>query len=223
MLGDRIQIGFSFLTTGPPFEAALPSEFRPVPKLSAPINIYGAGGGGRSFDFISSAVDGGMRTSRYLGTLTGTEGRTVELYERDEEPRIWWLRWPLASGAIYAHLREEDGAEMADVVASRLGIVETEFGTPFLLPSAPLEPGVAGVPGYQEFAAFESTRAAIGFRRPGYLEQGRRRVRARFGQEFFKARAGAPFGVEISVITGASDAGWGREVLELLLSTFREG
>jgi hypothetical protein len=213
-----IEAKFSFLTAGPTLKFKLPDDFDVLPDLSSPVTI-GDDQGARSFDFITHSRDKGIQEPhRVLGTLTGRDGRTVELYERIDPPQQWYLRWDLAAGALYTHLREEDGVARAETIAVSLGIVENG-GAPFLLPDRPLGRGVSSTPGYQEIAIFRSSMRTwvVELQRPGYVSQGR--IMRLPNREQAIHRAGARSQVEVTV-QSAADVEGGRglinEVVESL-------
>lgn len=216
-----IEAGFSFLTAGPAFRLKLPNDFDPLPDLSAPVTIKD-GAGRRSFDFVAHTRDRGIEEAhRVLGTLTGREGRTVQLFERLDSPRQWYLRWTLSSGALYTHLREEDGVDRAEPIAAGLGIVENG-GAPFLLLERPLGRGVlVDRPGYQELATFWSTSRqwVVELQRPGYLARGK--VMRLPDRERAMHRAGASFGIEVTVYSGADVEG-GRRLTDAVVNSLAE-
>jgi hypothetical protein len=153
------KIRFSFLTAGPTFGLDLPDDLDRLPELSAPL----AGGyGARSYDFVPAAHDAGMPESRLLRKTTDRDGRTVELYEAVGAPPQWYLRWILSNGALYTHLRDEEGPQRAQTYVASLGIVERKGLPPFLLPERPLRRAVFAQPGYQEFAIFRSLDGSTG-------------------------------------------------------------
>lgn len=226
MAGSMTDIRFSFLASGPRVGVLLPADFDPVPNLSSP---FLNGHGGRSFDFIPAHRDVGVgEGNSLLTTLVGKEGRTVELYERLEPPPLWWLRWPLANGAVYTHLREEDGPEMAQIEADALSIIEdAPGGLPYLFADPPLVFAASSRPGYQEGASFYAPgRGAgwsVGLRRPGFLPPGRvmQLPRGDVGDEVV-LRGGAKYGIEVTV-TAVSDATEGQRIVSGVLGSLDEG
>jgi hypothetical protein len=213
------KVKFSFLTAGPRFGLALPDDFDALPDLSSPLTIKD-GSGARSFDFVARARDKGVEEpNRLLRRLTSRGGHTVELYERLEEPQQWYLRWLLASGVLYTHLRGEDGVERADGVVASLGISENG-GAPFLLPEGPLGRGVSTRPGYQELAVFRSSRAgwAIELQRPGFMAKGKIVQYPEGNQAIL--RAGASHGIEV-IVHAATDAEAGRRAIVGVVDSLR--
>jgi hypothetical protein len=207
-----VEAKFSFLTAGPTLRLRLPDDFDVLPDLSSPLTI-GDDQGARSFDFIAYSRDKGIQEpNRVVGTLTGRDGRSVEVYERLDPPQQWYLRWILSSGALYTHLREEDGVARAESIAASLGIVENG-GAPFLLADRPLGRGVSTNPGYQEIAIFRSLMRTwvVELQRPGYLSRGR--VMRLPNREQAIHRAGGPFQVEVTVQSEADVEG-GRELIK---------
>lgn len=215
-----IEVGFSFLTAGPAFRLKLPDDFDLLPDLSSPLTIKN-GAGRRSFDFVAHTRDRGIEEAhRVLRTLTGHEGRTVQLIERLDTPRQWYLRWILSSGSLYTHLREEDGVDRAGPIVAGLGIVENG-GTPFLLLERPLGRGVLDRPGYQELATYWSTSRqwVVELQRPGYLAKGK--VMRLPDRKRAMHRAGASFGIEVAVYSGADVEG-GRQLTEAVVNSLAE-
>jgi hypothetical protein len=166
-------VSFSFLAAGPRFSFEIRDEFLDLPTISTPLRN---GVGGRSFDFVPTARDTVWSSSwrdecKSLGTLESGDGRNVELLQRLDPPPIWWLAWTLNTGALYTHLREEDGQGLGQVVVDSISIVEEEAVTPFLLLEPPMTLGISARAGYQERATFlssaESPTAAVTFQRPG--------------------------------------------------------
>jgi hypothetical protein len=198
-------VNFSFLTSGPGYSLRLPSDFETLPELSSPVLN---GHGGRSFDFVSTQRDFGLADEGvvFLRALTAKDGHTVELYQRQEPPPVWWLRWSLRNGAIYTHLREQDGAAFADVTVASVSIVEDPSGgTPFVLLSRPLEFGASANPGFQELAIyFSASRGAmwtVALQRPGFVSSGS--VLTSSGSEP-AVRAGTRYGIDVQVTSGTS-------------------
>ena len=164
---------FAFLASGPRFSLDIPAEFDPLPDLSSPLLN---GKGGRSFVFHPTARDAGLDPGDNIlvGKLSDRDGRVVDLFERVAAPPLWRLRWSLAAGTLYTHLREEDGAEMAATTTANISVVEApDSGLPFVIAYPPLEFGASAWPGYQEEAVFASTLRGDGFsialERPGTL------------------------------------------------------
>lgn len=218
------EAGFSFLVAGPKFRLLLPSDFEPVPSLSSPLRF---GKGGRSFDFVPAHRDRGVTEEhRMPGTLKDRVGRSVELYERLGQPPQWYLRWLLGAGALYTHLREEDGVDMAEPIVAALDIVEGDSaGTPFLLLNPPLKSAVLAWPGYQEFATFRSPVRpgwAVVLQRPSFLSPGQTMVApgGEAGGDVI-LRAGANYGMEVQVVSGTDLLG-GEELLNTVLDSLAE-
>jgi hypothetical protein len=219
------EVGFAFLTAGPAYDVDLPDYFDGLPELSSPLNIHGHTGA-RSFDFVPTNRDVGVTEEhRVLDSLTDRDGRTVEVYERVDEPPQRYLRWSLANGALYTHVREEDGLDYGEVVAKSLSIVEDPAGgTPTLLPSRPLSRGASAQPGYQELSAFLSAQRGwnVVFSRPGFIAGGRtvRMPRGDTGDQVV-LRAGGPDGIEVTVMSGTDEAA-GRALMSTVLSSLKE-
>lgn len=219
---SSMKVAFSFLTAGPRFEVELPSDFEVLPDLSSPLTINN-GYAARSFDFVPAAWDTGITDNvRLIRTTTDGDGRTVEVFQRDEEPAQWYLRWQLANGALYTHLREEDGVEKAQIVVASLGIVED--GTqapPFLLPEAPLGHGASARPGYQETVSYRSkTREgwAVILQRPSFLSKGQL---LQVPERRAVFRAGADSGVEVTVLADREEAE-GRSLIASAIASFSQ-
>lgn len=152
------KIEFSFLTAGPIFGLELPDDFEPVPETSSPLTIDN-GHGHRSYDFVPAAFEPAIsEDNRLLRKMADREGRTVEFYERPEDPPQWYLRWLLSNGALYTHLREAEGPEWAPIIVANLTIVERGGMPPVLLPEPPLGRGASSRAGYHERATFASNR-----------------------------------------------------------------
>lgn len=196
---------FSFLTSGPALEFDLAQDFGPVPHLESPVL---SGVGGRTFAFTPSpesqalgvALDG---SAEYLQTLIDADGRDIRVSRRLAPPLTWWLRWELSSGVLTTHLREVDGIDRANLVASSLRVDETGT-TPFLLLSLPLKRFVYSFPGYQEYAMYRQLTgpAEVGFVRPSFLPEGRTVETVLSGLSF--VRAGTSFGAEVQVAASSS-------------------
>lgn len=168
-----MEVSFSFLVSGPTFRVTLPDYFDRTPEMNTPLFN---GIGGRDFTFIPASRDVPAEGTVLLRSLTDLDGREVELIERIEPPPLWWLRWSLSAGALYTHLREEDGVEMADVTVASISIVETSEGLPFILPDPPLTIDMVQVNDFLEETTFFSNRStamwSAVFRRPGFLPPG---------------------------------------------------
>lgn len=202
------QVRFSFLTAGPGYEADIPSEYNNPPELVAPLDVTGTGEG-RNYDFIPSVRDVGMleEASTYLTTLETVSGFPLELWQQKrgpEEERLWELRWVLDNGAIYSHLREEDGIDQASLLASSLEIEISPIGLPMLLPVPPVRRMASFRPGYQEVATFPSSEddGAIQFWRPSHLGANRELVDPTIADgDGVKLRIGTSQEVEIRVLS----------------------
>jgi hypothetical protein len=146
----------------------------------------------------------------------------VELYERIEEPRQWYLRWVLRNGFLYTHVRDEDGLDKVDGIVSGLRIVEANGSAPFLLPEPPLGRAASGQPGYQEFASFRSVQRgwAVLIQRPGFLGAGTLMRMPEGSKAVF--RAGARFGIEVTVVAG-EDATGGRNLVTAVAESITQG
>lgn len=193
-------VSFSFLTSGPRFQAQLPDPFQAIPELNSPLSN---GHGDRAFTFVPAQQDHGIRSDNtvLLRTIRGGDGRSVELFKRLTTPPLWWLRWPLPTGAVYTHLREEDGEGYAEVTAAALSIAVAEgTGLPFLTYDKPLAFAASTVPDYQEGAAFFS-REEIGppvrLLRPGFLRKGQTMTAPSGSGQEAMVRAGAGDGIEV--------------------------
>ncbi|MDP9206484.1 MAG: hypothetical protein M3P12_13690 [Gemmatimonadota bacterium] len=157
-----------------------------------------------------------------MGMLTDRDGRPVELYQRPDPPPFWWIRWQLLNGAIYSHIREEDGVEMAGVTAHSVSIVgESPGETPVVLAEAPLLVGASTQPGYQEVATYVSPLRgdpwSVSLQRPGFVPDGSQMITS--GAPI-AIRAGTPFGIEVEVVAG--DREGGLEIVSEVLKTLAE-
>ncbi len=212
----------TFLSAGPRFALDLPDDFFPIPKLSSPLNIHSTWGA-RSFDFIPWEIDGGMSADPLLETRTDRDGRVVELHKQaDPPPDVWWLRWPLQRGALYTHLREEDGLEYAETVLQSLSILEDgPDAAVFLLPDPPLRVAVAAQPGFDEAASFWSKDGrpwSLTLRRPAFVSEGQTVIARNMDPPVL--RGGAGFGIEVVVVT--SDVSEGRTLLTTAMASLDE-
>jgi hypothetical protein len=193
------EVIFTFMTAGPRFHFALAGGFDPVGDYSSPLLT---GMGFRSFDYLPPSQEPGITEEHtVVRTLMDRDGRAVELSARIGSPPQWYLRWQLSNGALYTHLREEDGPDSADFTVNSLGIVEGDDGVPFLLPEPPLKRGVSARPGLQEIAAFRSpTGWSIQLKRPGFINAGQ--VVQAPGSENVVLRGGTSDGLEVVVFSG---------------------
>lgn len=224
MVMTEMETAFSFLASGPTFRLRLPADFDPVPELSSPLDN---GRGGRSFIFIPSNRDEGVTDSVPLGTLVDRDGRSVDLYERVAPPPLWRLRWQLRSGAVYTHLREEDGVEMAEVTVASVSIVEETTGrTPFVLAYPPLVFAGSSRPGYQEEAIYFSSARGDGWsvtlQRPSFMKPGTVAIAPKQNTGGLVAiKAGLDFGIELSVWAG-TDRFAGEAIVAMVRGSLRE-
>jgi hypothetical protein len=157
-----------------------------------------------------------------ISSYRDRDGRQVDLFERDGTPAQWYLRWRLARGNLYTHLREEEGPSKAQSYVASLGIVERDDAGPFLLPEAPLSRGVVARPGYEEYAIFLPEDGAdweVKIQRPGYVPEGK--IMRDPTADDTTLRAGALGRLEISV-RGEGETGEGRAVIEGVLGTLRQ-
>lgn len=219
MVLTTTEVNFAFLLAGPRFGLTLPTDFDHVAVLSSP--LANGKGGGRSFDFMPPARDTGINEEvRQLSSVVDRDGREVAVFERVGEPARWYLRWALASGSLYTHLRGIDGVAMAPVTAGSLSIVEAEDGgTPSLLPYPPLHLGNMNWPGYQETARYYSSSRigwSVVLRRPAFLAAGN--VVTMPNPERVVLRAGTNHGVEVQVSSPDSPLE-AREVISLIVGS----
>ncbi|MEX2440412.1 MAG: hypothetical protein WD739_11150 [Actinomycetota bacterium] len=173
MSPEPVDVAFSFLVSGPDYSLRLPVDFGALPDLEVPI---ANGIGSRTFVFVPSQREPTLGTENsFVQELEGTEGRTVELWESNESPLQWWLRWSLANGAIHTHVREYDTMQMAETTAASVTIADRGPTTaPVLLLSPPLAYSVSRAPGYGEVAIFYSTvrGRSVALQRPSFLAEG---------------------------------------------------
>ncbi len=222
MSSGTAEARFSFMTAGPRLEVTLPPDVEPLPELSSPLANPN---GSRSFDFLPAWEHDQIGPDYSLiDTLRDRHGRTVELYRWPLEPPQWFLRWPLEKGAVWTHLREEDGEGMASTTVDAVSVVEDPAtGLPFLLPQAPLRNASSGRPGYQEMCIFLSRdRAtwAITIERPSHVREGQ--VVAASGSDGQSLlRAGAPNAIEVQVSAQTEEAE-ARQVLETVAGSLKE-
>jgi hypothetical protein len=175
MIGYK-DVRFSFLTAGPAYTLQIGDGFDDLPELSSPL---WNGRGPRSFDYAPAQRDPGILASenRLVEVFQRPSGGTAELHERFEPPQLWWLRWPLETGALYTHLREEDGLEMAAKTVAQLDIAGTGPGSPpFLIPNPPLRFAASSAPEFQEVALYFWSRRGpqwgVQLQRPGFTPAG---------------------------------------------------
>jgi hypothetical protein len=217
---------FSFLAGGPRFELELPAYFDALPELDSPIFN---GISGRSFTFLPQGRDQSVDVdSTFLRALVDAGGRTVEFYERVDPPQLWWLRWQLSTGALYTHLRSEDGVTMAEKTVGSISVVEdSDTGTPFLLPEAPLSLAASAAPGYQETAMYFSAERGEGWSvtltRPGFVPAGSIAVAPTDNTGgLVVMRAGIGQGVELTVSAGRDNEA-AEEVLSMAMDSLTQG
>lgn len=203
------EVNFSFLLGGPCYGLILPEDFAEIPELSSPISE-------RSFDFIRSENDD--RPAETIDTLQGRDGREVDVAVMTEDPPQWSLRWPLANGALYTHVRGADGGPArAEVVASSITVRDSECGAgPEVEAHPPLEASVSEPP-YQQSAAFSSPERPewiVIIERPSHLPPGKTVVRAGdFGG--YSAEKGTDMGLLVSVYVPTTEAD-ARALLDLV-------
>ena len=209
---------FSFLTSGPLVRLELPEDFDDLPELTSPLSV---GYGYRSFDFLPAHIDSaGGEGLKLIDTLTDRDGRVVELYERAEPPRQWYLRWILSNGALYTHLREDEGPERATEHVAKLGIEEREGLPPFLLPESPLANGASARPGYREESVYRSRsnpRRIVVLNRPSYIAANKI-LRRPGSADKISLRGGAKHGIEVTV-HGGDDLDSARELMSTVLAS----
>lgn len=189
---------FSFLTAGPIIRVTLSEDFDELPEMTAPL---GVGHAYRSFDFLPAGIDAPPGEDLQLvNKLSARDGRVVELYERADPPRQWYLRWILSNGALYTHLREDEGPGLASEPLERLAIEERDGMPPFLLPEPPITIGVSARPGYREECVYRSDRSprrVVVLNRPSFLSPGQ--TLRRPDTDHVVLRGGAAHGIEVTV------------------------
>lgn len=215
---------FSFLASGPQFSVDIPSYFDPLPELASPLDN---GRGARSFVFRPAFADGGITDSLPAWTVTDRDGRLVEVHERIETPPLWWLRWQLSNGALYTHLREEDGSEIAAATAESVSVVETDGAAPFILAYPPLSFAASARPDYAERALFLSPSKGeefnITLQRPSaFAERQVATVALSNTGGLVVLRVGLRFGLE-GLVWAGDDRAAADEIVTGLLNTLREG
>lgn len=203
------EVDFSFLLGGPCYGLILPDDFEDLPELSSPISD-------RSFDFIRAENDD-VRTEP-IDTIEGRDGREVDVAVMTEDPPQWSLRWQLADGALYTHVRGADGGrERAEVVASSITVRDGTCGAgPEVQAHPPLQPSVSEPP-YQQSAAFSSPDRpewTVIIEGPSRLPPGKTVVRAAdFGR--YTAEKGTDIGLLVSVYVPTTEAD-ARTLLDLV-------
>lgn len=216
----------SFLASGPRFQLELPDYFDSLPELDSPLFN---GIGGRAFSFIPTSRDQGVDDGHeLLSTLEDSDGRPVDFYWRTDPPALWLLRWQLSNGALYTHLRAEDGSDMAETTVKSISLVEeADAGAPFLVIDDPLKFAASAAPGYQETAQYFSDRRGIGWavtlQRPGFMAGGSRAKapKAHTGG-LALVRAGVGYGMELTVWAGKDDEA-ANDIVSLVSNTLSEG
>lgn len=78
-----------------------------------------------------------------LRTLEDPEGRTVEVLRRIGGPPQWFLRRSLATGALYSHLREQDGPTLAEPTIAEMRVRDSINGLPMIAHDYPFESAVS--------------------------------------------------------------------------------
>ncbi len=133
----------------------------------------------------------------------------MEVLERLEKPVVWYLKWTLAAGSLYTHLREGDRADYAPTVANGVTIVETKGATPAVLAEPPLSRAAAARPGFQEVATFFPGHEgwAVVLTRPGFVTEGRFMQLPPTDAGAAVIRAGGIDGIEVTVTAVADQAG----------------
>lgn len=213
------EVRFSFLTAGPTYAVGLPANFEGLPELSTPVSN---GVGGREFVFLPTG-HGTTVPDEYpvVNKVVGQDDRTVEVYQWPYDPPQWYLRWPLAQGELWSHLREEDGLEMAQVTAGALTVNESA-DTPFLLLSPPLRSAIGPFPGYQEVAQYlaPSPGWSIAFRRPSFVQAGSTLMTTDIDPDLSMLRSGSTAGLEIQCI--GTDLGQLKGIMADVLGSLSE-
>jgi hypothetical protein len=225
MMQETMPVTFSFLTSGPQFGFELPSDFDQLPELVSPLLN---GNGGRSFHFVPSHRDSPLERCTLLRSLDDRDGRAVHLYWRLDAPPLWWLLWPLQTGTLYTHLREEDGERMFDVTVAAVSVVQdSEAGLPAVLADLPLEFGARATPAWQERAVYFSAARGEGWSvelvRPGLLNAGTVLMAPLdFTEGFVSIRAGTIYDVDVS-IQGSRDGSGAQSVASMVLESLQDG
>jgi len=204
MSSTQVAVTFSFMTAGPAFSVDLPADFDSLPELASPLLN---GNGGREFVFQPYARDQQITNAISLGTIPDGSGRQVEFYQRQNPPLQWYLRWPLIAGALYTHLREEDGPEMGPVTVQSLSVSEADSGVPSIVARSPFSFGASLLPDYQESVTFFSSSNGVGwgirFVRPSLIPNGKV-LKGPSETDGLPAviRGGLDFDIEVTVFTG---------------------
>jgi len=192
------------LTAGPVFVVTLPDDTNWNLEAVSPVDVTG-NRSGREFVFVDKAQDRPPRPEEeeLIRSIETPDARDMEVYSRLEEPPEWTLRWQLEGGAMYTHLREEDAAEHADIVAQSVEIVENELGRPpTLILEPPLKRMVSNQPGYHEYVLLSdpATDTWVSIRRPSTLKPDQVRTVPRFQDDVRPVLfRGAANGLEILV------------------------
>lgn len=116
--------------------------------------------GGREAIFWPAQLDEfpGEPDFRLEKIATAPSAETLEVWGREGDPPLWWLRWHLPTGYLMMHLREEDML-VGGVKRCTEGI---EFayavGEATLLPQGLVRRAVSSRPGYGERIIFHGAR-----------------------------------------------------------------
>lgn len=192
---------FSFLTSGPTFQASVPDILDRRAQLSSPIL---SGAGPRTFTYSPGVygdelISGMRRDGVPIDTIQDRSGHQVEILRRPNDPPIWWMLWAFPHGALSTHLRGIDGGpDRAVAIAGATEVIE-QSGHAYMFLYEPLMTAVSSRPGYQDEAALWSSDTSMGltFVRPGFLSPGRMVSDETAGAT--RIRLGASGGLEIQV------------------------
>lgn len=216
---EAVETQFSFMASGPLFQLSLPDEFEELPELTSPV---ANGAGGRDFQFFPAIHDHGLEGCVRLDDLVDRDGRSVEFYSREDTPPLWWLRWELKRGAVYTHLREEDGVEMGPVTTKAVSVMEAKNGLPFLFLDSPLLFDINNPRTSFEEAMYFShdTGTFVVLTRPSFLEAGRVLQAPTEATVQTVVRAGLGENVEALVTSPRANEQSALDTVDLLVSSF---
>lgn len=165
------EVVVSFLTSGPQFTISVPDDLMASPFAQSPLQLPG---GGRECVFTPIAA--GRPTFGSHGhdepyEVAGSS-KSVWVTRRFDPPVHWFVEWRLHGGTIQTHVRDEDGYEMVELLASNVQVDdEGPSAIPTMLATPPLGNAASRRPGYQEAIYFDDAhdepQMRLELRRPG--------------------------------------------------------
>ncbi|MCP4307807.1 MAG: hypothetical protein GY788_23620 [bacterium] len=215
---DRVSRRFSFLGSGPLYEAAIPAGLH-GPFTSTLLDF---GNGSRDVAYYPAAFAPPMPESHWiLKDVRESNGRSVQIYERPKGDVLQWLVvWHTDGGIVLTHVRGEEGFAQVDSVVRGVSILPQSGESPIIDRGPGVSRGVGRASRARDRVLYQLQGTAlvdhmqergalphnVEFIRPGTSAAGVQRVADLGEARLASVRRSTEFSVDVEVI-GPGDEG----------------